>query len=73
MRISTVLSVFATATLIAAKSTRLVGNKDYTNAATKFKSRALSPKVFSDYSSFQHQKQKRQSSYLNYNSQSTDA
>ncbi|KAL8916656.1 MAG: hypothetical protein Q9172_006196 [Xanthocarpia lactea] len=69
MRISTVLSVFATATLVAAKSTRLVGRKDYTNAATKLKLSALSPKVFSDYSSFQHQKQKRQTSYLNDNSQ----
>ncbi|KAL8862714.1 MAG: hypothetical protein Q9178_001212 [Gyalolechia marmorata] len=69
MRISTVLRVFGTATLVAAKSTRLVGRKDYTNAATKLKSSALSPKVFTDYSSSQHQKQKRQSSYLNYHSQ----
>ncbi|CAO1603039.1 hypothetical protein XANCAGTX0491_006632 [Xanthoria calcicola] len=62
MRISTFLYLFAT-TLVAARSTRHVGKKDYTNPATKLQSRQLSPQPYPDDSL--HQKQKRQSSYLN--------
>lgn len=67
MRISTFLYLFAT-TLVAARSTRHVGKKDYTNPATKLQSRQLSPQPYPDDSL--HQKQKRQSSYLNPVSQS---
>ncbi|CAL8577504.1 hypothetical protein XPA_003329 [Xanthoria parietina] len=62
MRISTFLYLFAT-TLVAARSTRHVGRKDYTNPATKLQSRQLSPQPYPDDSL--HPKQKRQSSYLN--------
>ncbi|KAL8817509.1 MAG: hypothetical protein Q9223_003672 [Gallowayella weberi] len=68
MRISTFVSLVATAGLVLARNSRHVGKKDYTNPAFKrLQSRQPSVQEFPQYA--QHQKQKRQSSYLNPNSQ----
>lgn len=71
MRVPFLLGVLATASLAAARSTRHVGKKDFQKPAAKLEARQPLQPEFPQYS--QRQNQKRQSSYLNSNSQSKDA
>lgn len=68
MRISTLLSIFSAVGLVAARSTRHVRKKDFQKPAARLEARQPVQQGFPQFS--QHQNQKRQSSYLNENSQS---
>ncbi|KAL8927059.1 MAG: hypothetical protein Q9208_002605 [Pyrenodesmia sp. 3 TL-2023] len=65
MRVSILLSVFTTASLAAARSARHVGKKDFEKPARRLQ--AKQPLQQQEFP--QHQNQKRQSSYLNPNSE----